>query len=347
MVLYFGQRFESATAAVQLVDVECEKCRTRYFFELARVGTASTSAPYGLGSETAEASAATYSLDELIERMSTEAELVPCPGCHWINEALVDGYRQSRYRFILPLAIVIATAGLAASIIGALFVVNGPQPDRWMLPWFLVGGSTVSIGIFAVLMFARTLARKRIQPNRHFPGRPRVPVGTPPALLLDEATQTFRLADDSKPAETGDCEWFEFQIGRHQLPDICCQCMNPSDEKHAYERIIVPAMKLKLPRCQSCARAAKFEYLKLWLASFLGAVLVGAGLLIAIIHDDLILWILAVCHALLSLGFAAWFASSRSAPARVAVADLSRGIVRLKFRHPDYRPVTMWSDVER
>ncbi len=347
MLFYFGQRFDSATAGTRLVGVECDQCATRYFFELARVGTASAAAPYGLGSDTAADIASAGSQTELQERLASEAELVPCPACHWINEELVSGYRQSRYRAVLPLAFFIAVAGLAASFMSALFVWNGPQVDHWLLPWFLAGGTSISLAIFGLLQLVRNIARSRIRPNREFPATPRVPAGTPPALLLDEPTERLVPADPDGKGSTGECEWFEVQIGRHQLPDVCCECLGTPTEGAVFKHILGPGVTLQLPRCRQCARSATRRYMGLWFAGFLVPALIGIGLLIAVVHDDLILWILAVCHGLLSLGVAAWYASSRSAPARISVADLSRGIVRLRFRNPEYRPQTVWSDGEQ
>src|SRR6185437_12238268 len=49
----------------------------------------------------------------LAKRLSTEADLVPCPKCHWINSDLVKGYRRGVWPYVgMPIYILLVTGVL-------------------------------------------------------------------------------------------------------------------------------------------------------------------------------------------------------------------------------------------
>lgn len=344
MIPYFASRFETSQTGTQLAGVECEQCRCQYYYELTRIGSGTATAAYGLGKTSAEASSQLQSEVELQERLSEEAELVPCPECHWINTELVEGYRRSRYRWAVPLAAGIAFCGTVAALISAAFLWNGLAADRGALPYVLIGGPGISIAIGAVIVLIRNLLRSRIRPNHAFPAPPKVPPGVPPALLLDEATQTLHPVEGEAASASGECEWYDFQIGRHQLPPCCCQCMNEAADEHVWKHPVTVAVELTLPRCADCRRKSAREYLLAWLVGFAVCSAIGIGLLLALVSDVDFFWILAVCHVLVSLGVATFIASMRSAPASLKIVDRSRGILRLRFGNPEYRPESAWTD---
>lgn len=99
------------------------------FYELTMIGIGTTSAPYGLGATSAETTSKDLSALELQNRLIDEAELVPCPRCHWINEELIEGYRRSRYRWAAPLAGCHVLLSLAAAAFYASMQ-SGPAEFR-------------------------------------------------------------------------------------------------------------------------------------------------------------------------------------------------------------------------
>ena len=129
MVFYYGKRFNSAFVGVRLVEVVCDKCGCEYQYKLARVGSGTAGAPYGIGSARAALSADKQARDNLNRRLAEEAELVPCPKCQWINDELVLAYRQGRYRGWTMLAGGLGLVGTLISMIGAWFVSIGPAAD--------------------------------------------------------------------------------------------------------------------------------------------------------------------------------------------------------------------------
>lgn len=89
MILYWGKQIDAEQGGGCLVRVQCATCGCEYFYELARIGTGSRSAPYGIGVDRATDFARYHSKRDLAKRLATEAELVPCPKCNWINEELI------------------------------------------------------------------------------------------------------------------------------------------------------------------------------------------------------------------------------------------------------------------
>lgn len=120
--------------------------------------------------------------------------------------------------------------------------------------------------------------------------------------------------------------------------------MNEASDEHVWKHPVTVAVELSLPRCAECRRKSGKEYLLAWIVSLAVSLGTGIGALLMTGLDDEFFWILAVCHVLVSLGIAAFYASARSAPARLRIVDQSRGIVRLRFRNPAYRPESVWTD---
>jgi hypothetical protein len=104
MFIYYGKTFESSRAGGCVVGVVCDNCGGTYYYELARIGTGAHTAPYGIGTSSASQKAHDQSETDLQRRLAVEAELVPCPKCHWISDELVKGYRLGRYRGVGKLA---------------------------------------------------------------------------------------------------------------------------------------------------------------------------------------------------------------------------------------------------
>src|SRR4051812_7492944 len=98
MIIYTQTKFTTTVVGARIVSVNCENCGCDYYFELRRVGTGVGIAPYSLGQGRAEQSASERANQNIADRLEGEAELVPCPKCHWINEELVTAYRKSSYQ---------------------------------------------------------------------------------------------------------------------------------------------------------------------------------------------------------------------------------------------------------
>jgi hypothetical protein len=336
MVFYFPKRLESSHVGSRVVAVTCERCGTEYYYELARIGAGGATAPYGVAASAAARPAARQSLHDLQRRLTSEAELVPCPHCHWINDDLVQGYRRGRYRRWGKLAAGIAFFGTIGSLVGAWFISIGPAADRGALPYVLLGGPAVAAALAVVLISVRSRLRSRIRPNENFPLAPRVPPGSPTALIFDESAGQLRSVERTDPRFSPAEEWIEFQIGRQQFPPVCCVCLEPATAGHDYRRIVAPALALEVPRCAACAKRSNRSSRRIWCGVFAAAVLTGASVLLAIRTEPVFFWILLGTWTLIAAAVAAFTASAMTSPVAVKFADRSRGVLRLRFRNPQY-----------
>ena len=70
MPRYFSKHFDLQHVGDRLVQVHCDKCRCPYFYELARIGSGSATAPYGVGTTSAARSAEKQSQRDLRERLA-------------------------------------------------------------------------------------------------------------------------------------------------------------------------------------------------------------------------------------------------------------------------------------
>jgi hypothetical protein len=336
MFLYYGKTFESSRAGGCLVGVVCDHCGCTYYYELARIGTGAQTASYGIGSSSASQKAQDQSESDLQRRLAMEAELVPCPRCHWISEDLVEGYRLGRYRGVGKLAFAVGFAGSILSLIVAWFIHIGSPLDRWLMPYLLIGGPATFTGIAMALLLLRGWLRGRIQPNREFSQEPRLPPGTPPALILDEATQNLRVA--LRTSAQAD-QFLDYQFGRHKLPHLCCECLQPGDEGRGYPIQVTRLVHVEIPRCAACAGKSHRQWQRISLVFILLGLLVGAAMVVVMALASVELWIIVVSSLVLfgaTLVLTSVVADARTAPVKVAGGDRSRGVLRLRFRNPAY-----------
>src|SRR5271168_4267520 len=110
-VHYHAKVINAERVGGRIVRVACTRCGCEYFYKFTRIGIGSTQAPYGLGVDRATRKANQKAQKDLDRRLASEAELVPCPKCHWINDDLVVGCRRGSYRKWGDTAALIAAAG--------------------------------------------------------------------------------------------------------------------------------------------------------------------------------------------------------------------------------------------
>jgi hypothetical protein len=336
MVVYFGKRVESERTGECVVDVRCDKCGCEYYYALTRIGSGSGTAAYGIGTAGAMRSALEQSKRDLRERLSREAELVPCPTCNWINDELVEGYRLGRYRRFGLVALSVSFFGTIASLICAWFISSGPAADRSAIPYFLIGGPILSFLLAGGMLMYRRWIRSRICPNRSFPMSPHLPPGTPPALILDGVTGQLRLAKPSQPSTAYANEWVSFQIGRNELPESCCDCLQKATVGNAYIYPVTPTINLEFPRCAKCAQNSKRTQRFIWLiTTAVGAIVSGAIVRLLRLESPEV-WMVFGFFMLFPCAVAAFVASAFTAPVSVTTGDEARSVVSMLFRNPEY-----------
>lgn len=341
MPFYFGKHIESAHVGRRVASVTCDKCGCRYFYELTRIGSGSGTAPYGIGAAAVSRSAEEQSRRDLRERLAAEAELVPCPKCNWINEELVRGYRLGRYRRLGMFALGVGFFGTMASLICVWPISIGPPADRGVLPYFLFGGPGFFLSLAVGMILFRNWMRNRIRPNRDFPLAPNVPVGSPPALLVDASSGELRVAKPNQSEVGFTADWIDFQIGRNQLPVLCCHCLQPASAESAYKLPIQGSINIEVPRCAACARRSRRAFWRIWLFVVAFGLLIGAAS-VALSGLDSVEFRIVLAGSLPMLcALAAFTASAITSPVRLVVADRSRGIMRLRFRTANYARIVV------
>ena len=342
---YHSRRHESSSVGLRMIEVACERCGHGYYYELARVGSGSASAPYGVGNRRAARIAEEDARKDLGRRLDREAELEPCPRCHWINAELVAGYRAGRFRRWGKFAAGLAGFGTVASLIAAWFLSRGPAADRGAVPYVLWGGPAVFGGAALLLLGLRAWLRGRIRPNRDHPLPPALPAGCPPALIWDEAIGDFRAAAPRHPEDDEEFGgWADFQVGRDAMPALCCACLLPAGPKSSAVHPVAPALAISIPLCTACTRRWRRRSWAGGLAAFVAMAGAGIGGLAAMGLDEVVFWMLAGGLGLVTLYVAAAGARHLAAPFRVKVADAPRGIVRLRFRNEKFRRCLLAGD---
>jgi hypothetical protein len=297
---------------------------------LTRIGKGSGTAPYGIGAARAARTAQKQAQQDLERRLACEAELVPCPKCNWLSDELVEGFRRGRYRSFVAAAAIVGICGTLFSLVIVWFLSIGPAPDRGAVRYVLIGGPLISISMSVGIVLLRLWLRSRIQPNCDFPFAPKVPPGTPPALVKDERGTLVR-AVLQQPATAVAGDSCDFQIGRHQLPLVCCGCLRPTTTEYGYQ-----TPTLIVPRCRDCARVSNWAFWCIFgIVAACGSIL-GCASLVPLKLESAEYWIFSFCSLAVSLCFAAFIAWKATTPVTISGGDGSRGVVRLRFRSSEY-----------
>ncbi len=336
MFIYYSRTYQSASISVRVEEVTCEKCSTHYFYQMARVGTGQASAPYAIGSATAAQRSKDQAKGLADRRLAEEAEIVPCPHCHWVNEALVSGYRKSCYRNGSALAWGVALLGTVFSLLIISLMNGAPGADRDRLFYAMIAGPAISIGLGVFIYLGRNWLRNQIRPNDTFPHPPKLPRGSPHPLLKNPTTGKLEYAAVQAVRETEPDGWIDFQLGLNGLPATCSSCLSPSEPNSAFHRVLLPGLQLIVPSCASCQVKRKRTqfWTKFWL--ILLAVLAFMTLPALITHLGVYTWFgvgLVVIFAIV----AGQFIGRMTSPVRVKFVDRSRGLLRLWFWNEDYR----------
>ncbi len=336
-VHYHAKTINAERVGARLVRVVCARCGCEYFYKFTRIGSGSSQAPYGLGVGRATAKANAKAQKDLQRRMASEAELVPCPQCNWINEELVAGFRRGSYRKLGESAAALGVVGAGLGVIlGIVFASAGPQGIGWIL--LIPAGLLLLSG---GLLLMRSWLRGRIQPNEYLPEPPKLPVGSPPALIKDpESGQLVPAKRETHPIEASQ-DWCDFQIGRHSWPLLCCDCAQPGTLECGHPLKVGTTLRLTIPRCSDCKASAERHYRRLRWNGVIASVLITAAIVLPLNLDWPAFTLVSIALLSVSIVISMVVARGMTAPAKVAGGDKSRGVVRLRFRNADYaRTVT-------
>lgn len=343
---YFARTFTEFAGGRKLVGATCEKCGQRYFYILTRRGVGSKNAHYGLFPKSAKSKAEALARENLELRLEQEAEPVPCPQCHWINEELIEKYRQQLYGNTANIIVIANIVGL--SFAGFLFVMllaifgqRSPIP-----PW--TAGAVVVLTFSSAywIPLVHRAYRRRFNPNATHPAPPTVPMGTPPALVesIDDETGARVIAPAAELfsagyiAADGDRVAIVFHPDQLELPDVCCVCLGEADTTYR-TRLAGKDETLAAPLCNDCSRRLSVRWWRLVLLlsciSFCAAALFAP--FAAAPQDHIGRWIIFFTVGLTGAALLiACIPVRKYQPFRLELLDPQRGIVKFSAINPDY-----------
>lgn len=342
MFFYFGKTFTATATGRQLKTVTCEKCATVFHYEIARSSVGSASAPYMLGQDAARCRAEQAAERLLAKRLARDVELVPCPTCKWVNHAAIMLYRKSKYRgwMWIGMAILFLGAFLEIILLENFETLFRGEPSKAVTILLLVALVTISLAL--AMFILQWVLRRRFDPNRSVDGNPRVPPGTPPALVRSapsaSGSQTFVAVPSELSNLQTETQWATFRLGQLSLEPICCQCLDLAVA--TYKQPVTLGKVLPVPLCQHCLRKLHQQW---WLYNL--GVLPIAGLVgwaLASIPreiDDLgrTMATYLVSGIAAIIGFAIidhWLK-----PYRVRTVDKDRGVWKIRFKNPAYTAI--------
>jgi hypothetical protein len=340
MILYFGKTFTSSQSGTKLVEVVCDKCRTHYQYELARIGVGQGSAPYFMFQEKAKRRAELKAQKNLQRRLETQHEMVPCPRCNWVNEEMVENFRRQKWTKGGAASMIVMLTLYGGLVVIGIAIVMAFQRTQHMgqICLCLIVGAFVLSCIITILRGQSI--RSQINPNLTYPKRPVLPPGTPPALIESGEEEDGSVIFEPVPSgvqNVGDPEWVVFRAGHIVFPATCCECMEPA--KTAYKspfRINENDRDVAVPLCESCARKLRRRW---WAAavgtmSFFEIVSVVTGKLNP--RDPSLPMLMAIPGFLLGVIAIAIIPNMICRPYRIRSVDAARGIVGMFFRNRSF-----------
>ncbi len=195
MPVYIWTKHTASETGTRLVEVRCEKCDCTYFYELTRVGTGTESSPYFLLEDWARDTAVAKAKADVERRLASEAELIPCPRCNWINEELIEGYRRSCYLGWIEQSIWAAVIGAGFCAIPLSITTGIPGHSGDLIFFGVVVPLILILAVTGVVLFVQTM-RKNINPNARYPEPPRLRKRVARSFVLD--TESRQLVPSSR-----------------------------------------------------------------------------------------------------------------------------------------------------
>jgi hypothetical protein len=331
MLSFIPKTLTFVATGARVKYVTCEKCQTEYAYELIRTGMGEGNAPFFLGQASAAARAKKRAHEQLEKRLASEAELVPCPTCGWVNEDLIKAYRASRYRWLvwalLPSALFLGL--LAFSLLAALArMVGVPEWEARVVTAGLLAAYTALSLILILPLRGRLLGR--IDPNRTYPQRPVVPPGTPPAFLcrkdLHTGEEDFERVPNRYAGLGPFAGWAVLRPGQTVLPDFCCVCMAPATTNFCLPFFWNDSSVIEVPLCASCAARIRRRLCLTSLAVV--AVVAALSCLVALVFPEIgDKWIIVILAAVVAVAGVLLLPKHLCCPYKCRILDVDSGIV--------------------
>lgn len=346
-MFYFSKQLTATVTGRRLVSVTCQKCRTGYWYELSRVGGGRASAPYYLAQQAAQARADRAAQKDLARRLEQDVELVPCPKCNWVNQDLVDRYRQGLYRRApMLIAVCVAVGVLGYAIIAGITGGGGYHPNAGAAR--TVGAVLLAVGLSSPVwvLLPRRILRLRVDPNATYPRPPALPPGTPPALVerrdpqgggtyLEEVVR--RATGPAARARVGEPVAI-LNVDQLYFPPVCCVCLGAATRGYKSPFRATTNSDIPVPICDACSRRLTVRWYLL--APLWAVAAAAAAALVALAIPDIDAtgrWITFTVVGLFGVVLAVAIVPNRYCrPYRFKVIDNERAVIEFAARNPAY-----------
>jgi hypothetical protein len=186
MVIRFKVHTVASTGST-LKIVNCEYCRKQYLYRVKRtVHGEGNSLLYG-DEDGAKLRAIRHAQEELDTALKTAIDVVPCPGCGWIQEDMqVLARRQHLPR--VKIAGLVLLIGLAAPVLMLLATLSRLEDETFPSQLFaeLIVMTFAQLVTAGALLLGRSLACQNFDPNSGDP-EVRIQQGRQCAVLVENA----------------------------------------------------------------------------------------------------------------------------------------------------------------
>jgi len=339
--IYVGKTFNATATGTVIKEVNCEKCALRFYYELARVAAGEADAPYYMGQGSAEERAQRRAQQNLAGKLQVDCEVVPCPQCGHVQQAMVRFLRGRMYRTLRVLTWVLPIAGLVLTwVMAAMAKFDRPRHfEEERVIYVLVAAGFV--GLWFVLMSIKRWLLARGHWLRAAMS------AAPPALLPEDRPNAdgaiplrpVRRRQLAEIAPRGD--WVIIPLLRMSLPPLCCGCMQPATTVYRSPFKVYQDFQMEIPLCRPCMRQLGRRWWKIFAVTVIVCLAIASLVPVLSVYssksDPLGRWRGGVFTAFFLILLAGGIIPSLLAkPCRVRFVDAQRGIVRMRFRNPQY-----------
>jgi hypothetical protein len=208
------EKHSAEAGGVIIRPVRCEKCGCTFYYLLSRIEKGIALSGYGLGYGAADSLAAERAHAALSDAMLNDADLVPCPDCHWLHGNMVRAVARRRHRWLRTSGFGFIGLGTLAFCVALYVLAFDTHNPRERTAGQAFARDSVILAVVGVALLAlRFTLRFTFNPNRAHPKPPRPQPNAAPALRLAEsppqpnvAQMPFRLRGTKADGQTIEVE---------------------------------------------------------------------------------------------------------------------------------------------
>jgi len=312
--------------------VLCERCQCNYGYTVYRRGVGQAS--YSIfGSKSKATEQATRNAAVRLKKLLQNAiEPVPCPGCGWVQSAMLRDMRRRFARWMIwagwiSLVVLLGTAGTILAI-----TTTDGRPITFQSQRFTLDAAALGISLCIGLIGGRSGLTLLMDPNRmygtHEVAIPGVPIG-------------YRIGKNRLVDETNNRAWaieapgrVTVQLAVAQFPAYCCCCM---EKTRLSQKMRCGGLAyVMLPFCKPCAaRIKRITMMTYTTCATIGAA-VAFGILTYLSSRDVEMIAIFTCGAAIVAGLLGLRLSRFFHSVYVSGFKRERNTARINFKNHQY-----------